>query len=167
VGKTNSGGHLIPFLSSVAAYHSQMLVNKLLASNNLSTPVNNSSIPCYKSTSQVHFTPLLSFRTCFLVQCTVPESYLIKLKIFFSVAGCHSFCLFSYFFYNIHTFIQSHSYNTVIRRQSLRPLSICHRLYAQWERPPCGAEPGIELGPAFQQADAPPTEPRRTIKLST
>ncbi len=31
------------------------------------------------------------------------------------------------------------------------------------EKPPCGAEPRIELGPAFQQADAQPTEPRRTI----
>ncbi len=38
-----------------------------------------------------------------------------------------------------------------------------HRLYAQWGRPPCGAEPRIELGPALQQADAMPTEPRRTI----
>ncbi len=67
-------------LLSVDAYHSQKLVNKLLASNNLSTPAKNSSIPCHKSTSQVYFTPLLSFRTCFWVQCTVPESYLIKLK---------------------------------------------------------------------------------------
>ncbi len=31
------------------------------------------------------------------------------------------------------------------------------------EKPPCGAEPRIELGPAFQQADALPTEPRRTM----
>ncbi len=31
------------------------------------------------------------------------------------------------------------------------------------EKPPCGAKPRIELGPAFQQADAQPTEPRRTI----
>ncbi len=37
-----------------------------------------------------------------------------------------------------------------------------HRFYAQW-KPPCGAEPKIELGPALQQADALPTEPRRTI----
>jgi hypothetical protein len=39
------------------------------------------------------------------------------------VTGCHSFCLF-FIFYNIHTFIQSHSYNTFIRRHSLGPLSI-------------------------------------------
>ncbi len=32
------------------------------------------------------------------------------------------------------------------------------------ETPPCGAETGIELGPALQQADALPTEPRRTIE---
>ncbi len=31
------------------------------------------------------------------------------------------------------------------------------------EKPPCGAKPRIELGPALQQADALPTEPRRTI----
>jgi hypothetical protein len=30
-------------------------------------------------------------------------------------------------------------------------------------KPPCGAEPRIELGPALQQADALPTEQRRTI----
>ncbi len=33
------------------------------------------------------------------------------------------------------------------------------------EKPPCGAEPTIELGPAVQQADALPTEPRRTINF--
>jgi hypothetical protein len=38
-----------------------------------------------------------------------------------------------------------------------------HRLYAQWETPPCGAEPRFELGLALQQADALSTEPRRTI----
>ncbi len=31
------------------------------------------------------------------------------------------------------------------------------------EKPPCGAEPRIELGPALQQADALPIEPRRTM----
>ncbi len=31
-----------------------------------------------------------------------------------------------------------------------------HRLSAQWDRTPYGAEPRIELGPAFQQADALP-----------
>jgi hypothetical protein len=29
------------------------------------------------------------------------------------------------FFQSLHTYIQSHSYNTFIRRHSLRPLSIC------------------------------------------
>ncbi len=32
-------------------------------------------------------------------------------------------------------------------------------------KPPSGAEPRIELGPALQQADALPTEQRRTILL--
>jgi hypothetical protein len=40
-----------------------------------------------------------------------------------------------------------------------------HRLKAQWEDPPCGAEPRIELGPALQQADALPNEPRCTYTL--
>jgi hypothetical protein len=35
-------------------------------------------------------------------------------------------------------------------------------LCAQWGKLPCGAEPRIELGPALQQADGLPTEPRRT-----
>jgi hypothetical protein len=71
--------------------------------------------------------------------------------------------IFHFFFYNIHTFI-SHSYNTFIVaiRWGLSPS--LHRLKAQWEDPPCGAEPRIELGPALQQADALPTEPRRTIE---
>ncbi len=43
------------------------------------------------------------------------------------VAGCHSFCLF-FIFYNMHASIQSHSYNSFIRRQSLRPLSISSSL---------------------------------------
>jgi hypothetical protein len=72
------------------------------------------------------------------------------------------FCLF-FIFYNIHTFIQSHSYITFIHRHSLRLLSISSSLSAQWGTPPCAAEPRIELGPALQQADALPTEPRRII----
>ena len=68
------------------------------------------------------------------------------------------FVLFSYFI----TYIQSHS--SVAIRWGLSPFP--HRLNAQWETPPCGAELGIELGPALQQADALPTEPRRTIFLT-
>jgi hypothetical protein len=75
------------------------------------------------------------------------------------VAVCHSFCLFLYFI----TLIQYNHPITFIQyiRRGLSPSP--HRSVAQWERPPCGAEPGIELGPAFQQADALPTEPRRTM----
>jgi hypothetical protein len=64
------------------------------------------------------------------------------------------------FFYNIHTVQSSNHIHTI---HSPRPFSISSSLVAQWERPPCGAELGIELGPAFQQADALPTDPRRTI----
>ncbi len=51
------------------------------------------------------------------------------------VAWLRSFCLFCYFL--VHTFIQSHSYNTFIRRHPPRFLSISpHRLPAQWENLP-------------------------------
>ncbi len=80
------------------------------------------------------------------------------------MAGCHSFCLFFIFFITyIHTFIQLHS--SIAIRWGLSPSPHC--LKAQWEDPPCGAEPRIELGPALQQADALPTEPRRTIDWAT
>ncbi len=77
------------------------------------------------------------------------------------VAWCHSFCLF-FIFYNIHTYIHT---ITFIRRHSLRPLSISSSLVCSVGKPPCGAEPRIELGPALQQADALPTELRRTITV--
>jgi hypothetical protein len=63
------------------------------------------------------------------------------------------------FLFIFHTFIQSHL--SVIICRSFSPS--LHHLSAQWEKPPCGAEPRIELGPASQQADALPIEPRRTI----
>jgi hypothetical protein len=80
------------------------------------------------------------------------------------VARCHSFFIyFSYFITYMHILIQSHLYNTFIHRHSLRPLSISSSLVCSVGEPPCGAEPRIELGPALQQADALPNEPRRTI----
>jgi hypothetical protein len=70
--------------------------------------------------------------------------------------------IFSYFFYNIHSFNHIHTIHLSIAiRWGLSPSPHC--LKAQWEDPPCGAEPRIELGPALQQADALPTEQRRTI----
>jgi hypothetical protein len=71
--------------------------------------------------------------------------------------------IFHIFFYNIHTYIHT---ITFIRRHSLRPLSISSSLVCSVGEPPCGAELGIELGPALQQADALPTEPRRTMLFS-
>ncbi len=62
----------------------------------------------------------------------------------------------------IHSFNHIHTIHLSIAiRWGLSPSP--HRLKAQWEDPPCGAELRIELGPALQQADALPTEPRRTI----
>jgi hypothetical protein len=64
--------------------------------------------------------------------------------------------------YNIHSFI-SHSFHLSIAiRWGLSPYPHC--LKAQWEDPPCGAEPRIELGPALQQADALPTASRRATR---
>jgi hypothetical protein len=40
------------------------------------------------------------------------------------VARCHSFFVYFLIFYDIHTSIQSHSYNTFLRRHSLRSLEI-------------------------------------------
>ncbi len=68
------------------------------------------------------------------------------------------FLFIFHIFYNIHTFIQSHL--SVAIRRGLSPSP--HRFSALWGKPPCGAGPRIELGPALQQADALPTEPRRT-----
>jgi hypothetical protein len=64
------------------------------------------------------------------------------------------------FTYSI-TFIQ-YIYPSPFAEASLHFLIACS---LSGETPPCGAEPGIELGPALQQADALPTEPRRTIKI--
>jgi hypothetical protein len=69
------------------------------------------------------------------------------------VAGCHSFCLF-FIFYNIHTFIHSITYIQYIYPSPFAEASL-HFLIAcllSGETPHCGAEPGIELGPALQQA---------------
>jgi hypothetical protein len=49
---------------------------------------------------------------------------------------------------------------TYIRSHYIYPSP--HRLQAQWEKPPCGAESRIELEPALQHADVLPTELRRT-----
>ncbi len=40
------------------------------------------------------------------------------------------------------------------------------RWSVQWEKPPWGLEPRIELGPTLQQADALPTELRRALVLN-
>ncbi len=65
-----------------------------------------------------------------------------------------SFFLFIWYFL-VHTFSPSHSYNTFIRCHSPRFLSISSSLVSdKWINPPWGAEPRIELGPALQQVDA-------------
>ncbi len=79
------------------------------------------------------------------------------------VAECQSFFIF-HIFCNIQIFIQSHSYNTFIRRHSPGPLSISSLLASSVGKPPCNAEPRIELGPDLQPADELPTKPRTIFK---
>jgi hypothetical protein len=82
---------------------------------------------------------------------------LIKNMLFSTVvAECYSFCLF-FIFFNIHT-----SFNYFHTILLFIAIPFPHRLYAQWETPPCGGEPRNELGPALQQADALPNEPHHT-----
>ncbi len=54
---------------------------------------------------------------------------------------------------HVHTFIPSHS--SVAIRRGFTPTPM-HRWSAQWEKPPRGAEPRIELGLAIQLADVLP-----------
>ncbi len=74
-------------------------------------------------------------------------------------------CLFMWYFL-VHAFSPSHSYNTFIRRPPVAEVPV-HLLTAAWsaqrENPSWGAEPRIELGSALQQADALPSELSRTF----
>jgi hypothetical protein len=68
------------------------------------------------------------------------------------------FHILRYTYINLITFIQ-HICPSPFAEVSLH-LFIALKLSG---KPPCGAEPRIELGPALQQADALPTEQRRTL----
>ncbi len=76
------------------------------------------------------------------------------------MASCHSYVYFDIFLY-IHTFHTIHSSVATRRGSSPSP----HRWSAQWEKHPWVAEPGIELGPALQQADAQQSELRTLTEL--
>jgi hypothetical protein len=70
--------------------------------------------------------------------------------------------MFILIFSSTHSFHYIHTVHLSVgtrRGSSLSP----HRWTAQREKPLWGAEPGIELGPALQQADALPAELRRTL----
>jgi hypothetical protein len=72
------------------------------------------------------------------------------------------FVYFSYFTAYIHSFDHIHTIHlSVAICRGLSPSP--HRFVSSVGRPSCGAEPRIEPGPALQQADVLPTEPRRTI----
>ncbi len=89
-----------------------------------------------------------------------------KIFFFFMFGGRIPLFLFNFHFFitygtNIHSFNHIHTIHLSIAiRWDLSPSPHC--LKAQWEDPPCGAELRIEL-PALQEANALPTEPRRTI----
>ncbi len=111
-----------------------------------------------KLCNSCYFVTIVTIAGLCMCRCkhSVPGRFVFwKIKVWW-----HNATLFVYFFvfYDIHTFIESHSYNTFIRRQSPRSLSISSSLISSVGKPPCGAEPRIELGPALQQADALPTE---------
>jgi hypothetical protein len=84
------------------------------------------------------------------------------------------FVYFCIFYTYIRSFNHIRTICTYIHRRSLRPLSIPHCLYAQWEAPPCGAEQRIELGACLtasrlfmhqrfiQPPSPPPLPPSRT-----
>jgi hypothetical protein len=65
--------------------------------------------------------------------------------------------LFIYFFY-LFFLLQSHTFIITFVQYPQSSISIFFIAFAQREKPPWGAEPGFELGPAVQQASAPPTE---------
>ncbi len=82
----------------------------------------------------------------------------------YQVPVFHFFCLFCYFI--VHKYIHSFSLvNTVHSSAAIRRASSPspHRWSARWEKPPWGAEPRIELGPALQQGKALQTELRPTL----
>jgi hypothetical protein len=89
------------------------------------------------------------------------SQFLKRLFIKGLVARCHSFCIF--FIFLRYTYIHLITYITFVRHHLPRSLSISSSLWCSVGKPPCGAEPRIELGPALQQADALPTEQRRTM----
>jgi hypothetical protein len=73
------------------------------------------------------------------------------------------FLFIFHIFYGMHTFIHSITFIQYIYPSPFAEASL-HFFIAcllSGEKPPCGAEPRIELGPALQQADALPTEQKK------
>ncbi len=88
-----------------------------------------------------------------------PMSSQKEIKVWWHDATLFFFLFVLYF----HKFRPLHSYSTFIRSDSPRFLSISSSLVSSEGKPPYGAKPRIELGPALQQADALPSELRRTL----
>ncbi len=74
--------------------------------------------------------------------------------------------LFVYLNFLVHTVHSVHQILTIHSSVAIRRGSSpsAHRWSAHWEKPPRGAEPRIEVGHTLQQADALPSELRRTRK---
>ncbi len=76
--------------------------------------------------------------------------FLFFIFFFFLKVWWQDATLFVYFILYIHTFTFNHIHTihlSIAIRRGLSPSP--HRLQTQWEKPPCGAEPRIELGPAY------------------
>jgi len=79
-----------------------------------------------------------------------------NLKVWWPDATLFYFINFSF----IHT-IHSHTVASMIICRGSS--TFLHRLTAQWQKPPWGAESGFKLGPALQRADVLSIEPCRTL----
>ncbi len=99
------------------------------------------------------------FRISFLLLENIRLS-VIQNRVDYGCSSCGWYLLFCLFHTFIITIIQ-YIYSYPFAEASLIFFIAC---FAQTEKPPWGAEPRFELGPAIQQASALSTEPRCTLK---
>jgi hypothetical protein len=95
--------------------------------------------------------------------CTAYTEGNSYLEIILKVCGMMQQFLLILFLYitYIHTITLIQYIKSVVIHRGFSPSP--HRWSAQWDKPPWGAGPRIELGPAYPQADALPTELLRTL----
>jgi hypothetical protein len=102
----------------------------------------------------------------FLNPAPLARSPFFPFYIFFGlVAGCHSFCLFSYFITYTHSFNHIHTVHLSIAFHW--GLSLHFFIACPLSGKDLPVVPSRESNSNLHQADALPTEPRRTITFST